>query len=672
MKSREKKSATWGRGLATLCALFLSVSLAFAAPAHRHKLSADLEAKKGADQVDVIVQFNHNPTAQLHKRVLSRGGKMKRELGLIRGGAYRVPGAKLAELEADSEVAYVSPDRPLKSTASVTQVLDFHTDSINAPAGWAQGLDGTGIGVAVIDSGIANVSDLNANNVVYSQDFVGDNGGSAADLYGHGTHVTGILAGNGLNSTGPNFSYTFQGVAKNVNLINLRVLDANGAGTDSDVIAAIDTAIQLQSTYNIRIINLSLGRGVYESYAQDPLCLAVEQAWQAGIVVVVAAGNDGRDNSAGSNGYGTITAPGNDPFVITVGAMNTKGTADRTDDLPASYSSKGPTIGDQVVKPDLVAPGNAIVSLYTPAETLNQESPSAEVPLSLYQTNATAANSGTYYMMSGTSMATPMVSGAAALLLQQNPNLTPDQVKAQLMITAFRNLIPNGTVTEADNGQVFNVTADAFTVGTGYLDIQAALASTLQTPAAMGSAMSPVALVDTNGDIMFVANPTIPGASLTWGALDGEASGSSLTWGAIDAATSLTWGAVDGSSLTWGAIDGATSLTWGAIDSSANGSSLTWGAVDGATAGSSLTWGAIDSVTGGSSLTWGAVDGSSLTWGAVDDGSSLTWGALDAGSSLTWGAFDGATSLTWGALDLAGDGTVSASSVTWGSLDGDK
>ena len=150
-----------------------------------------------------------------------------------------------------------------------------------------------------------------------------------------------------------------------MNLINLRVLDQNGAGTDSEVIAAIQTAIALKSTYNIRVINLSLGRPVWESYTLDPLCQAVEQAWKSGIVVVVAAGNYGRDNLAGTNGYGTITAPGNDPYVITVGAMKTMGTAARTDDVIASYSSKGPTLFDQVIKPDLVAPGNLIISLYT-------------------------------------------------------------------------------------------------------------------------------------------------------------------------------------------------------------------------------------------------------------------------------------------------------------------
>ena len=197
--------------------------------------------------------------------------------------------------------------------------------------------------------------------MVYSLSFVpGDS--TTADAYGHGTHVAGLVGGNGDDSSGWASSYVIRGLAPNVKLINLRVLDGNGNGSDSGVIAAIQKAISLKSKYNIRVINLSLGRPVASSYTIDPLCQAVESAWKAGIVVVVAAGNQGRNNSAGTNGYGTITAPGNDPYVITVGAMNTEGTLGRADDKMTTYSSKGPTLFDHVVKPDLVAPGNRMFS----------------------------------------------------------------------------------------------------------------------------------------------------------------------------------------------------------------------------------------------------------------------------------------------------------------------
>src|SRR5207237_4425236 len=130
----------------------------------------------------------------------------------------------------------------------------------------------------------------------------------------------------------------YKGIAPNAQIINLRVLDQNGVGYDSGIIAAINRAIQLKSVYNIRVLNLSLGRPVFESYTLDPLCQAVEQAWQAGIVVVTAAGNLGRDNSFGEHGYGTIQAPGNDPNVITVGAMNPVNTWTRTDDVIDTFS----------------------------------------------------------------------------------------------------------------------------------------------------------------------------------------------------------------------------------------------------------------------------------------------------------------------------------------------
>jgi len=503
MKSKQTWSAMRGTIL-TMCALTLSASLAFAGS---NKISKD-QTGKTSGQVDVIVQFKQAPTAYHHEKVLSRGGKIKRELGRFKGGAYTMPASALEDLANDPDVVYITPDRPLSgaSTSSSAWTLDYHSETINTSAATAVGLDGTGIGVAIIDSGVANVPDLTRSNVVFSQDFTGDKVNGAADQYGHGTHVAGIIAGNGNASTGPNDFYTFKGIAPNVSIVNLRVLDANGNGTVSNVIAAIQQAIALKSTYDIKVINLSLGGPVWESYTVDPLCQAVEQAWQSGITVVVAAGNYGRDNDAGNNGYGTITSPGNDPYVITVGAMNTMGTPDRTDDVIASYSSKGPSLTDNVIKPDLVAPGNLIVSLYTPADTLNQENAGNEAPTSLYQTNGTSASSGTYFILSGTSMATPMVSGATALLLQQNPAMTPDQVKARLMLTAFKDLQQYATITDPTTGQTFNEQADIFTVGAGYLDIQAALANTDLAPPTLGSALSPFVGIDANGDAVLVVD----------------------------------------------------------------------------------------------------------------------------------------------------------------------
>jgi serine protease AprX len=577
------KSAVWGRTCLILCAAILSASLAFAgAP----KISKDLAGKYASGKVDVIVQFNQIATAEHHQKVLSRGGAIKRELGAFKGAAYTMPASALEDLANDPDVVYISPDRPLRSASDPKPVAvnDYHLGTINASAAWAQGLNGAGIGVAVIDSGIANVADITAKNVVYSQDFTGL--GSTADQYGHGTHVTGILAGNGKNSTGSNYSYTFSGIAPQVNLINLRALDENGEGNDSQVIAAIQEAITLKSKYNIRVINLSLGRAVWESYKVDPLCQAVEQAWKAGIVVVVAAGNYGRDNNAGTNGYGTITAPGNDPYVITVGAMNTKGSSNRGDHVIASYSSKGPTLFDSVVKPDLVAPGNLVDSLYFSAATLNAANPGFEIPQSLYVTNGPVNPSATYYALSGTSMATPMVSGAAALMLQQSPSLTPDQVKARIMFTSFKGLVQASTATDLATHQSFNEQADIFTVGAGYLDIQCALQNTNLAPATVGSAMSPLAVRGSNGDVALVQNGSsmIGGTSTQWGTT-WNMWGSSILWGTgWEQGASILWGtstSLSSSSILWGTTVSGESILWGTGETRDDGANAIWSSTTG-------------------------------------------------------------------------------------------
>ena len=431
--------------------------------------------------------------------------------------------------------------------------------------------DGTGVGVAVIDSGINdNHDDLEdstgVSRVVYHQDFTGtattNNSGAQWDLYGHGTHVAGIVGANGALSNG-----RFAGTAPNVNFVDLRVLDKNGSGSDSMVIAAIQRAIQLKSTYNIRVINLSLGRGISTGYANDPLCQAVEQAWRAGIVVVVASGNYGRLSVSGSNGYGTVTAPGNDPLVLTVGAMKTMNTGDRTDDTIASYSSKGPTTFDHVVKPDLVAPGNSIVSVIDHGSTLETK----------YPLNKRAGSSyfqRPYFVLSGTSMATPVVAGAVALLLQQNPNMKPDQVKARLMKTAYKTFPTSSISVDATTGQTFTSYYDVFTVGAGYLDVAAALASTDMAPATTASALSPSAVFNPSTGTVSIVN----GSSVVWGT--SVVWGSSVVWG-----NSVVWGSnVSGSSVVWG-----TSVVWGS--SVMSGFSVVWGSSTDATSASSVVWG---------------------------------------------------------------------------------
>ncbi|HEY1213507.1 MAG TPA: S8 family peptidase, partial [Bryobacteraceae bacterium] len=444
--------------------------------------------------------------------VANWGGRTKHKFSSVKAGKYSLPAYAVSTLASDPDVAFISPDRP------VSAKLDYSAAAINATAAWSRHLNGSGITVAVIDSGMNVSPELGTTgSVIYSEDFTGEfqqmrdvrDTRNAPDLFGHGQHVAGIIGSNGHGSSCPTCTRTMTGIAPGVKFVNLRALDENGAGTDSSVIAAIDRAIELKNTYKIRIINLSLGRPVYESYKQDPLCQAVERAWQAGIVVVVAAGNDGRDNSTGTNGYGSINAPGNDPYVITVGAMKTMGTNGRTDDRIASYSSKGPSLIDNVVKPDIVAPGNQVVSLLANANaTLAVQHPSNRVPVSYYQavraTGYKVPNSTIYFNLSGTSMATPVVTGAVADLLQAHSSLTPDQVKARLMLTAYKTFPGSSTATEPSTGESFVSYYDLFTVGAGYLDLAAALSS--QTIPS-GTAQSPVVAFDSvSGTASLVAD----------------------------------------------------------------------------------------------------------------------------------------------------------------------
>ncbi len=538
------------------------------------KISPDLQNIASDGLADVIIQYHQAPTTAHHQRVAAIGGELRRSLDVIRAAHYRIPANQLEALSDDPDVEFISPDRTVFSTGNSTYTgkPDYGWRTVGADLATSVfGVDGTGVGIAMIDSGVDNLSDL-GHRVVFKTSLVDFNPG---DKYGHGDHVAGILAGDGSKSTGSQYTYLVRGIAPNANIISFKVLNGSGVGTDSAVIFAIGEAILLKHQYNIRVMNLSLGRPVTTSYTRDPLCLAVQAAWQAGIVVVVAAGNEGRNNSLGTNGYGTITAPGNSPYVITVGAMNTVGTLTPTDDKIASYSSKGPTSIDHIVKPDLVAPGNRVISLYEGLSWLDATFPGNGVARSVYstQSNATIA-APAYFVLSGTSMATPMVSGAAALMIQKNPSLTPDQVKARLMKTATKFAPGFSTATDPTTGVTYTDEYDIFTIGAGYLNIPAALAN---NDAFTGAALSPTATFNATTQSVSLQ----PSAMMAvWGT--GGVSGTMAVWGTSGVwGTMAVWGtsvfvnstmAVWGSGAVWG-----TSGVWGA--SAPQGTLAIWGSM---------------------------------------------------------------------------------------------
>lgn len=495
----------------------------------------------------IVIYKGKKTREQTERQLHGRGLAMREHLNVIRGAAVELSGQEKESLSQDPEVEGIFPDLDVHGAAvQVTPSVAVGTASLNA-----SGLTGQGIGVAVLDSGVRDRADLKAR-IVYSQDFTGTNK-PLDDKYGHGTHVAGIVGGDG-NSNPSNV-----GVAPRVSIVNLQVLDANGVGRDSWVIAAIDRAIALRTTYNIRVLNLSLGRPITTSFKTDPLCLAVKKAWQSGLVVVVAAGNFGRDNSFDNRGYGTITSPGNSPYVITVGATKTELAGAPSKDELTSYSSRGPSLVDRIAKPDLVAPGNLIVSLTHATAVVANTYPQIKLDAS-------------YARLSGTSMASGVVSGVVALMLQRDPTLTPDQVKARLMKTASKTFPASSVTTDALNGKQYTIRYDLFTVGAGMVNVNAALASTER---AVGSAASPGVRFDqATGKVVLVTDST--GAT-------------NVVWGSSAFAPAGVWSAniVWGSNVVWG-----TNIVWG--------SNVVWGAS--APAGLNIIWGSAS--PWGSSANW--------------------------------------------------------------------
>ena len=285
------------------------------------------------------------------------------------------------------------------------------------------------------------------------------NDSARVDDFGHGTHVAGVLSGSGVDSENE-----YKGAATAATVLSLQVLDGDGGGSMSDVMAALDWLLTYGSYFDIRVVNLSLGKGISESNQTDPLVIAVENLWDAGMVVVVAAGNEGFHGSM------TITSPGNSRKVITVGSLTDNGTGtDYSDDYVSSFSSTGPTIGDYVLKPDLVAPGNRIVATISKSSKL-----AVNLKERLRACTRTKCESK-YLEMSGTSMATPMVSAAAALMLDKDPSLTPATVKARLMRSAVK------------------IDADPTEAGAGLLNIDDALND---NGVVTGEALSPLMVFD--------------------------------------------------------------------------------------------------------------------------------------------------------------------------------
>jgi serine protease AprX len=616
-------------------------------PEKRDKVDRFLRNRAGKGGTSRVI-ITLKPGFDVSSDARKLGGRVGRRLGLINGQVLELPNAvirKLADLPFVESIHY---DRPTGAEMNRVAV------SVGARAAQFQyGYTGAGVGVAVIDSGVTNWHDdltyngnssavrvKNGQRVAAFVDFV--NGRTSPyDDNGHGTHVAGIIAGNGADSLGVR-----AGIAPSAHLVSLKVLDDRGRGVISDVIAALDWVVANKAAYNVRVVNLSVGASVTESYNTDPLTLAAKRAVDAGITVVTAAGNLGK-NANGQTQYGAITAPGNAPWVLTVGAYSHEGTVLRGDDVIAGYSSRGPTAIDFQSKPDLVAPGTGIVSLASAGSTMYYSKSQFLLRGSFF------TSSKPYLSLTGTSMAAPVVTGTVALMLQANPSLTPNMVKAILQYTA--QIYPS---------------YNALTQGAGFLNAQGAV----QLARFYRTAQSGARLTIPNewGKQVIWGNQRLRGGVIRpnanayqlgtlWGsAFDRD--GDNIVWGTVLRDDNLVWGTVDllsADNLVWGTVRDAAgdNLVWGTFG---NDDNLVWGTLSGA---DNIVWGTDCGGKDCDNLVWGtAITADNLVWGTAWSLDNLVWGTADmlGGDNLVWGTNGDIDNLVWG---TASDDD----NLTWGS-----
>ncbi len=399
-----------------------------------------------ASETTVKVIVSSSTTGGASSGVAAVGGKVDDSLDAAGAVVADVTPSQLAALNADGSVQVTpnstvvmmgapapAPNAPTRSPAAVFPQVTGADQLV------AHGITGSGVNVALVDTGVDSLPDF-SGRLVDGTDLSGE-GNPFQDSYGHGTFVAGLIAGNGASSSG-----AYRGEAPSAGLVSVKVAGASGVTDVATVVKGIDWVIAHRQHDNIRVLNLSLGAVPAQSIALDPLDRAVEQAWRDGIVVVASAGNAGPSN-------GTITSPGNDPLVVTVGTLDDNGTVTPADDSIPSFSSVGPTM-QGVFKPDLVAPGRSVISLRAPGSTVDSQYPSARI--------------GDYnFVGSGSSFSTAVTSGAVALMLQARPELRPDEVKGRLLITATPG--PTGNPFVDGHGTLNALFA---TIASGHIDLE--------------------------------------------------------------------------------------------------------------------------------------------------------------------------------------------------------
>jgi len=505
----------------------------------------------------VIVRERMPSSSDAEDAVREVGGTVTRELPIIGSFAARLPARGLTSLSRDPSIADVWGDAHITMASAGTSQYDSFDPNIawrrSIRLGQLDGVyDGSGVTVALLDTGVEQTPDLGAR-VLARVDFTP--GGDGDDAYGHGSHMAGIIAGNGGLSGGK-----WRGVAAGARLVSVKVAGADGSTDVSIVIAALQWIVSHRSQYDIRVLNLSFGTDSNQPYPLDPLDYAVERVWFAGIFVVVAAGNRGSAD-------GTINKPGDDPFVMTVGAADLNGTTERSDDSVAPFSSRGPT-QDGFEKPDVVAPGITIVSSRVPGSTIDQLHPNARV--------------GDYYFKgTGTSQAAAIISGVGALMLQADPTLSPDMLKAIIMATAYKPL------SYRDGG------------GGGLVDAAGAVFAAQDGTYTKGPANAGITPSTGTGSL-----EQSRGSFHVFADLDGDGS-PELVQGEVDV-LGIPWDSTSWSSTSWGSSSWSSLISVNDGWDSTSWSSTSWEGV----AWTSTSWGS----TSWESTSWSSTSWSSSAW----------------------------------------------------------
>ena len=364
-------------------------------------------------------------------RVRGSGGHVVASSTLLGATVAELTPAQIRSLGADATIGRIHVDAPVRATALASDTSPTGStpivfqQTIGAPQAWSAGDTGKGVTVAVLDTGIDDNPAAFGDRVKARVDLVDPAHPAAGDPAGHGTHIAGIVAASR--------GFPSPGVAPDASLVSVRVLDQNGSSRLSTIIGGLEWVLAHKASLGIRVVVMALGAPAVAGYREDPLAAVAELAWRSGLVVVSAAGNAGP-------AAGSVQTPGIDPLILTVGASDDNGTASPADDVVPGWSSVGPT-PDGLAKPDLVAPGRRIVSVRVPGSTLDVQNP-------------TRVEGPTTIRFSGTSEATGVAAGAAALLLQQRPELNPDQTKA-LLVQGAQPL--SGASTAAQGAGLLNV-----------------------------------------------------------------------------------------------------------------------------------------------------------------------------------------------------------------------